>query len=434
MASTLTLKLTKRTVDQLPFAVRGQILYRDAEQPGFGLLIGRTTKTYIAEKRVRGRTVRTTLSRVGVLTAEQARQRAVLMLGRMTEGIDVNAERRGRVTAAITLQAVYDDYLASRSLRANTLRDYQQALENHFAAWRSKPIARLTRDMVERRFDELSANSAAVANRSFRALRAWCNFAMEKYEDAAGNPVVPFNPCARLKALKKWHRIPRRKRHIEPSQLAGFWRTVAHDDSDPAHLRSVKDLCALLLLTGLREQEGASLRWENIDLGTRQFTVPHTKTHRVHTLPTGEWLTEMLARRRVEVGMSAFVFPASNRDGHLKHHRKCVLAICQISQVEFRLHDLRRTFASIVDHHLARHLSAYTIKRLLNHSTDDVTAGYVQHTIDDLREAMQLVESFVLKCAGVTPVTRSSRPRTRVRGHTRSRAHASRPAPVSPAP
>jgi hypothetical protein len=136
MASTLTLKLTKRAVDQLPFAVRGQILYRDAEQPGFGLLIGRTTKTYTAEKRVRGRTVRTTLSRVGVLTAEQARQRAVLMLGRMTEGIDVNAERRGRVTGAITLQGVYDDYLASRPLRANTLCDYRQALENHFAAWR----------------------------------------------------------------------------------------------------------------------------------------------------------------------------------------------------------------------------------------------------------------------------------------------------------
>jgi integrase len=135
--------------------------------------------------------------------------------------------------------------------------------------------------MVERRFDELSANSAAVANRSFRALRVWCNFAVEKYEDAAGNP-VPFNPCARLKALKKWHRIPRRKRHIAPSQLAAFWRTMARDDSDPAHCRSVKDLCALLLLTGLREQEGASLRWENIDLSTRQFTVPHTKSHRVH--------------------------------------------------------------------------------------------------------------------------------------------------------
>jgi integrase len=130
--------------------------------------------------------------------------------------------------------------------------------------------------MIARRFDELSANSAAVANRSFRALRAWCNFAMEKYEDAAGNPAVPFNPCARLKALKKWHRIPRRKRHIEPSQLAGFWRTVAHDANDPAHLRSVKDLCALLLLTGLREQEGASLRWERFDPGHAAI---HGATH-----------------------------------------------------------------------------------------------------------------------------------------------------------
>ena len=70
--------------------------------------------------------------------------------------------------------------------------------------------------------------------------------------------------------------------------------------------------------------------------------------------------------------------------------------------MEFRLHDLRRTFASIATVHLERSLSAYTLKRLLNHrSGGDVTAGYVQVGIEDLREPMRQIEDFVLKCAGL---------------------------------
>ena len=85
------------------------------------------------------------------------------------------------------------------------------------------------------------------------------------------------------------------------------------------------------------------------------------------------------------------------------NHRKDVLALCKQSGVEFRFHDLRRTFASIVNHHLERSLSSYTVKKLLNHASGaDVTAGYIQFGAEDLREPMQLVENFVLKCAGET--------------------------------
>jgi integrase len=94
------------------------------------------------------------------------------------------------------------------------------------------------------------------------------------------------------------------------------------------------------------------------------------------------------------------VYPGS-KEGHLKHHHKDVVALSKGSGVPFRLHDLRRTFATVVNRHLERSLSAYTIKRLLNHANAaDVTAGYVQHSIEDLREPMQAVENFILRCAG----------------------------------
>src|SRR2546423_1537908 len=69
------------------------------------------------------------------------------------------------------------------------------------------------------------------------------------------------------------------------------------------------------------------------------------------------------------------------------------------SGVPFSPHDLRRTFASIVSR-LGDHLSYYTTKRLLNHRTSDVTQGYIQFDLEQLRGAMQAVEDFVLKNVG----------------------------------
>jgi integrase len=84
------------------------------------------------------------------------------------------------------------------------------------------------------------------------------------------------------------------------------------------------------------------------------------------------------------------------------YHHKSTRAIGRQSGVPFTLHDLRRTFASIVNHRLERNFSAYTVKRLLNHSSGgDVTQGYIQFGIEDLRDPMQAVESFVLRCAGL---------------------------------
>jgi integrase len=56
---------------------------------------------------------------------------------------------------------------------------------------------------------------------------------------------------------------------------------------------------------------------------------------------------------------------------------------------------LRRTFASIVNM-LGDSISYFTVKQLLNHKTADVTAGYIQHDMNKLRQAIQAVTDYVL--------------------------------------
>lgn len=391
-------KLTKRLVDNTPHPKRGQVFVWDTALRGFGLRVTPERKTYVAQARVSGRTVRVTLGPHGPLTLEQARQEARKKLGELAKGVHLNRERRSDRTKATTLTAAYADYRRSRALTANTLKDYDKAMRRGFADWADLPLTRITREMVERRFLELSKASKSQANQMFRFLRAVLNFAMAKYHNVDGDPLIPSNPCTQLSALKLWHRIERRTTYLQAHQLRGWMLALKHAPEDGEHRKTVKDFCAFVLLTGCREQEAGKLKREDVDLVARTVTFHDTKSHRDHTLPIGEWLAGMLERRLVSHN-SAYVFPADNKQGHVRHHRKSILAIAKTSGVGFTLHDLRRTFSSIVNHGLGRVFSAYTLKRLLNHSNSDVTAGYIQYGVEDLREPTEAVERYVLRHA-----------------------------------
>ena len=85
-----TIKITKSVVEQLPHPKKGQDFYRDQTLVGFGLYAGAQSKTYYAEKRINGKSVRTVIGRHGQISAQRARERAQEVLGLMTTGFNPN--------------------------------------------------------------------------------------------------------------------------------------------------------------------------------------------------------------------------------------------------------------------------------------------------------------------------------------------------------
>src|SRR4051812_6627204 len=79
-------RLTKSMVESLSFRETGQLICWDTSVRGFGVRIGRNSKTYIAEGRVNGRTCRIKLGRADVLSAEGARSLAKEQLVLMSKG------------------------------------------------------------------------------------------------------------------------------------------------------------------------------------------------------------------------------------------------------------------------------------------------------------------------------------------------------------
>ena len=74
------------------------------------------------------------------------------------------------------------------------------------------------------------------------------------------------------------------------------------------------DYIRMLLLSGLRRNEAAALRWKDIDLQGRIIHIPAAKTKpsRKLDLPMSDIVYDMLVARRA-VGDTDYVFPAMRR-------------------------------------------------------------------------------------------------------------------------
>ncbi len=119
-----------------------------------------------------------------------------------------------------------------------------------------------------------------------------------------------------------------------------------------------------------------------------------TTAGEVHTLPMSDFIYNLLEGRSQQ-RTSEFIFPADSKTGYIYDPKKAVLKVVELSGVPFTLHDLRRTFATIAE---GLDLSAYALKRLLNHKmNNDVTAGYIMKDVERLRKPMQQVTNFLLK-------------------------------------
>jgi integrase len=402
------IKLTKSRVDTLPVSTGGQVFYWDTDLKGFGLRVGNNVKCYIAQAKVGGKTVRVTIGRHGLFTPDEARRLARDHLQLMAKGANPNDVKRQTELEQVTLEQAFEEFLAARkNLKPRTIAQYTYILDEYLGDWKKKPLLQLTRDMVASRHQELGLRSHAQANLAMRFLRSALNFAGGRYVDAEGKPLITDSPTRRLSQTKAWYRVERRNTYIKLTELSPWYTAVCdlgqgttkRPRSDRKR-RIVRDYLLLLLLTGLRKGEAATLRWADVDFAAQSLTVRETKNREPHTLPLSDHLVELLRRRREE-SPGEYVFPGDGARGHIVEVTRQIKRVSRQSGVSFTLHDLRRTFATVAE---GLDISAYSVKRLLNHKMrNDVTAGYIVTDVERLRQPMQKITDFTLLAAGGKP-------------------------------
>ncbi|CAL7964378.1 hypothetical protein GAMM_80006 [Gammaproteobacteria bacterium] len=229
----------------------------------------------------------------------------------------------------------------------------------------------------------------AYANLAMRLLRALFNFAAGQYEDSQGRSIIVENPVKRLSQTRAWYRIERRQTFIKAHELAAWF-----DGLNKTNNETLKDYLLLILFTGLRRQEAAKLRWEDIDWQAKTLTINDTKNNQQHVLPLSNYLYEMLNRRKTNA-VNEYVFFGSGAGGYIIEPRKQMAKVIKATNINFTVHDLRRTFITIAE---SLDIAAYALKRLMNHKmNNDVTAGYIVADVERLRKPMQQITDYLLE-------------------------------------
>ena len=154
----------------------------------------------------------------------------------------------------------------------------------------------------------------------------------------------------------------------------------------PAYCKShvLGDFIELALNTGCRKAELLNLKWDHVDFSTRLLHLEQTKSGEWQTIPITEEARVVLIRRmRLRDTLSpetSYVFfhqtaKAGAKVGdRVKDVRTSFARACKQARIEdFRIHDLRHTYASWL---VMGGVSLYEVSKLLRHSGIKMTERY----------------------------------------------------------
>jgi integrase len=383
------IRLTRKAIDALPFPSDGQILYRDNELTGFGLRVGRRTKTYFVETQSQRKTIRLSLGKHPVITPERARRLALQRLAEIANG-SFNWPTWLDDRVEWTVGTAFDEFFRVKvNLSPVTVVNYRRTQQLYLGSWRHRPLGSITRKMVLDEHTRIGTrHGKVVANNVFRHFRSIYNFI------AASEERLPPNPVAVLTQARAWSPERRRRSLVGVHQLPTWWRAVANETAD------ARDILIVALFTGMRKGEIMRLRWSHLDLPGRCLCIPTTKNGESLVLPLSGFLTDLFASRRIINDQSGWVFSSRGKTGHVVEVKSFVRRVVEASGVTFTMHDLRRTFITVAE---SLDIPSYALKGLLNHRTSsDVTGGYIILGVERLRAPVEKIAQRILEIVNGT--------------------------------
>ena len=365
--------LTDITVKTLPLPDRGQTTYWDEGMKGFGVRVSQGgTKSFVIVHGVNRQ--RETLGKYPVISLKQAREKAKKLMAQITLGMEQN-----RSISYTEGRELFLAHCQAKNKR-NTVDYYRKRLDSHFRFGR-KRLGDITRLDVQSRIRKIKT-SQSEQHHAFVAIRTFFNWAArEQYVEQS--PITLVKPPGVSKP---------REHVLSGEELAEVFRKSL------VHTYPFGPIVSLLVLTGMRRNEVASLRWEWFDQEEQIIVLPShiTKNKRVHTMPYGDLVQEVLG---VIPDCSPYLFPSQSPTGIVfngwgKSKARFDIALEQVEP--YTLHDLRRTFATV---HAKIGTPIHVTEKLLNHvsgTISGVAAVYNRHSyMDEMREAIDSFDLYI---------------------------------------
>ena len=370
-------RLNNRTVAALKFD--RETLVWDRHLPGFAVRVYPSgTCTYVVQTRGPYGARRVTLGRHGAIGATEARRRAWQVIARIKAGKEPLPEhsvsRRATGPKLADMAARYMDEYVAVHCKPATLRIRSAAIYRHLVPRLGKlRIGAIRRRHVTRLHQRLAAtpveanNAVITLSQIFTKAQDW------------GILAEGANPCRHVEL----YRQRRRERFLTEAEFKRLGRVLDESEENggatPAAIAAIR----LLILTGCRRGEILGLRWDDVDLESRELRLRDTKTG-PRTVPLSPAAVQLLAELPRSEG-SRWVIPGRKPGTHLVRLGNAWRLLRKRAGLnDVRLHDLRHSFASSA---LALGESLPMIARLLGHRQIASTARYAHLARASVHEA-----------------------------------------------
>lgn len=398
-------KITKGLVEALKPSkdtVKGSSQFVwDSELRGFGVSVGNQgTKSFVVQYRnPAGQSRRKVIGRFGLMTVEQARRSARVMLGEVARGADPIEETKQ--VHGLTVSDICDWYLeraeagkiigrSRRPIKPSTLAMDRSRIDAHIRPLLGhRIIATLRLGDIEAAQADIAAGATSrprvgsrggttrggegVASRTMSTLHSILEHAVRLGE-------IEKNPARGVRRLASTPRM----RWLSQAELRRLGVALREAEADLEHPKGIAAI-RLLLLTGFRRLEALSLE--------REWLLEEENAVHFATTKTGAQ-RRVIGRAAVDLLLSQpdtgskFFFPADWGEGHFIGVVRVLDRVCQRAHIEnVTPHVLRHTFASVAG---GLGYSELTIAALLGHASRGITQRYV-HIDEPLRAAATAV-------------------------------------------
>jgi integrase len=312
------------------------------------------SRNFVVQYKVSGAHRRLVLGATAALDVGKARATAKDVLAAVRLGRDPAGEKlEQRLRITETFGALLQRYLSQQRgrLKPRSYQEIERHLLVHARPLHGRAVTQIDRRQIALRLGELTdKNGPGAASGVRRSLSAYFAWLLRE-------GLLDTNPVTHTNAPK----IAARERVLNDIEVAAIWRTLDDDQYG--------SIVKLLILTGARRNEIASLRWDEIDLEAAVITLPpaRTKSRRVHEIPLVPATLEILEAqprrgRELVFGYGARGFQDWSGS---KSDLDARLAASGVAISDWRLHDFRRSLSTTMNERLG--VLPHIVEAVLGH-------------------------------------------------------------------
>ena len=338
--------------------------FHDAAMRGLSFIVQPTgTRTWAFRFRHNGQRRKIVLGTYPELSLANARTRAGEVIADPDKALQVKPDAADADLVADVWTRYVALHLNNRELvRESSAKRFQQLFESTILPkWKGRRIGEVGKREVVEVLDAAQARGISARNSTRTVLSSFFNW-------AAGRALIEDSPLAGVKKLEERSR----DRVLSDAELKTIW----HGCERMGFVFG--PMFQLLMLTGARRDEIASLEWSEVDTESRYITIPkeRTKTDSEHAIYLNDEALAII-EKLPRLADCKFVFSTTG-DSPSSGFSKAKALLDKIAPTAkpWRLHDLRRTFSTGL---VPLGVSEITIEKCLNHTLKGPLGVYNRH-------------------------------------------------------